>query len=202
MKTESVDILKAGTAEASKILGTDVQEWFRQKYLLQSKPIEDKIYTIPSLIPKAKIYFGIYDIKNKPKEKHYDVFPIIFHIDMIPYKNVDNLMIGVNLNYFNSIKRAIFIDSALNFFQRYIEENKKRLLNGDLSQFSADGVNDFLNEYISNIGISIKDKKETYIWSSFRPGSVLPIDYDDWKWLPLLIPSGVMNGSLSKIQSI
>jgi hypothetical protein len=34
-------------------------------------------------------------------------------------------------------------------------------------------------------------------------GSVIPIDYEDWKWLPLLVPFGILgNKSISEIQSL
>ena len=201
MKTEATDTLKKGLAEARKVLGEDVQEWFRQKYLLQKHPINDKIYMIPSLIPTGKIYFAVNDNKNMPKKGYYDVFPIVFHTDSILYKNVDQMVLGINLNYFNSTQRAIFIDAALNYFERYIEENKKRLETGDLSQFSVEGMTDFLKGYISSMGLNVSKRKDFYIWSKLRNGTVIPIDYEDWKWIPLLIPFGVVGKSVSEIQS-
>lgn len=202
MKTEAVDTLKAGRIEANKTLGMDVQEWFRQKYLMQRQPIEERIYTASADVPSGKIYFGMYDVKGMPKIGYYDNFPIIFHIETMAHKNVDSKLIGVNLNLYDSVKRAIFIDSLSTYFERYIEENKKRLLKKDFSQFSFGGVNEFLNGYISNIGISTKNKKQAFVWSQFRQSTVLPIDYNDWKWLPLLVPTGIVGMSLSKIQSL
>lgn len=199
--TEAVDTLKKGYKEAREVLGEEVQEWFRQKYLLQTIPIEDKVYTVPSLIPKGKIYFGIYDFKGKPEKGFYDVMPLIFHIDTVPYKNVDFRLGGLNLNYYDNVKRAVFIDAVSTFFQNYIKENKKRLEVKDLTQFSVDGMNDFLNGYIGELGFRYRKNRESYIWSKFRPSTVLPIDYADWKWLPLLTPTGVSGQPLSKIQS-
>jgi hypothetical protein len=202
MKSEAVDMLKLGRIEANKVLGMDVQEWFRQKYILQRQPIEERIYTTSDAVLPGKIYFGVYDTKPTDKIQYYDNFPIVFHIETYPHKTIDNKLIGVNLNYYDSVKRAIFIDSISTFFERYIEENKKRLLIKDFSQFSFGEINDFLKGYISNIGISTKHKKQAFLWSKFRPTSVLPIDYNDWKWLPLLVPTGVVGLPLSKIQSL
>lgn len=201
MKAEAIETLKGGLSEARKVLGEEVQEWFRQKYLLQKNPIKDKTYMVPSLIPKGKIYFAVNETKYTPKRGFYDVFPIVFHVESIPYKNVDTMLFGINLNFYNSIQRAIFIDGIISFFDRYIEENNKRIETGDLSQYSFDGVNDFLKGYISSMGLNISRKRDTYIWSKFKPGSVLPIDYEDWKWLPLLIPFGIVGKSVSEIQS-
>ena len=150
MKTEAVDTLKKGRIEANKTLGMDVQEWFRQKYLMQKQAIEERIYTASTDVPSGKIYFGMYDVKGIPKTGYYDNFPIIFHIETMPHKNVDSKLIGVNLNLYDSVKRSIFIDSISTYFERYIEENKKRLSKEDFSQFSSGGVNEFLNGYISN----------------------------------------------------
>jgi hypothetical protein len=36
---------------------------------------------------------------------------------------------------------------------------------------------------------------------SLELSTVLPKDYEDWNWLPLLTPTGVNGQSLSKIQS-
>jgi hypothetical protein len=199
--TEAVDTLKLGYKEAREVLGEEVQEWFRQKYLLQKTPIKDKIYTSPSFIPKGKIYFGVYDFNGKSKKGFYDVYPIVFHIDSTVYKNIDSKLGGINLNYYDNVKRAVFIDAVSTFFVNYIEENKKRLEVQDLMQYSVDGMNDFLNGYIGEMGFRYKKNLESYIWSQFRPTTVLPIDYEDWKWLPLLTPTGVNGQSLSKIQS-
>lgn len=201
MKTEATDTLKKGLSEARKVLGEEVQEWFRQKYLSQKHPIKDKIYMIPSLIPTGKIYFAVNDNKNMPKKGYYDVFPIVFHTDSIPYKNVDQMVFGINLNYFNSTQRAIFIDAVSNYFERYIEENKKRLETGDLSQYSVEGMSDFLKGYISSMGLNVNKRKDVFIWSKLRNGTVIPIDYEDWKWIPLLIPFGIVGKSVSEIQS-
>lgn len=200
--TEAVDTLKLGPKEAREVLGEEVQEWFRQKYFLQKQPIEDKLYTVPSLIPKGKIYFGIYDYKEKPKKGFFDVFPLIFNVSSSPYKNIDFKLNGINLNYYDNVKRAVFIDAVSTFFQNYIEENKKRLEVKDLTQYSVDGMDSFLNGYIGDIGFKYKKNNETYIWSQFRVGTVLPIDYEDWKWLPLLVPTGVSGKPLSTIQSM
>jgi hypothetical protein len=201
MKAEAIETLKGGLSEAQKVLGEELQEWFRQKYLLQKHPIKDKIYMVPSLIPKGKIYFAVNDNKTLPKRGYYDVFPIVFHTEMVPYKNVDNMLFGINLNFFNSTQRAIFIDGAINFFYRYIEENNTRIEKGDLSQFSVEGMNEFLKGYISTMGLNVSRKRDTFIWSKFKAGSVIPIDYEDWKWIPLLVPFGIVGKSISEIQS-
>jgi hypothetical protein len=201
MKAEEIETLKGGLSEAQKVLGEELQEWFRQKYLLQKHPIKDKIYMVPSLIPKGKIYFAVNDNKTLPKRGYYDVFPIVFHTEMVPYKNVDNMLFGINLNFFNSTQRAIFIDGAINFFSRYIEENNTRIEKGDLSQFSVEGMTDFLKGYISSMGLNVSKKNDIFVWSKFRSGSVIPIDYEDWKWIPLLIPFGMVGKSVSEIQS-
>ena len=201
MKTEALDTLKLGLSEARKTLGEDLQEWFRKKYLLQKLPIKDKIYMVPSLIPTGKIYFAVNDNKTIPKGGYYDVFPIVFHTESISYKTIDRMMFGINLNYFNSTQRAIFVDAVFNYFERYIEENKKRLETGDLSQFSVDGMTDFLKGYISSMGLNVSKKNDIFVWSKFRSGSVIPIDYEDWKWIPLLIPFGMVGKSVSEIQS-
>lgn len=201
MKAEAIETLKGGLSEARKILGEDLQEWFRQKYLVQKHPIKDKIYTIPSLIPSGKIYFAVNDNKNIPRKGYYDVFPIVFHTESVPFRNVDTMLFGINLNYFNSTQRAVFIDATISFFDRYIEENNKRIEKGDLSQYSVEGMTDFLKGYISSMGLNVSKKRDTYIWSKFRAGSVLPIDFEDWKWLPLLIPFGIVGKSVSEIQS-
>jgi hypothetical protein len=156
---------------------------------------------VPSLIPKGKIYFAVNDNKTLPKRGYYDVFPIVFHTEMVPYKNVDNMLFGINLNFFNSTQRAIFIDGAINFFYRYIEENNTRIEKGDLSQFSVEGMTDFLKGYISSMGLNVSKKNDIFVWSKFRSGSVIPIDYEDWKWIPLLIPFGMVGKSVSEIQS-
>lgn len=201
MKAEAIETLKGGLSEARKVLGEEVQEWFRQKYLLQKQPIKDKTYMIPSLIPTGKIYFAVNETKYMPKRGYYDVFPIVFHTDSIPFKNVDTMLFGINLNFYNSIQRAMFIDGAISFFHGAIEENNKRIEKGDLSQYSVDGMNDFLKGYISSMGLNVTKKTDKYIWSKFKPASVLPIDYEDWKWLPLLIPFGIVGKGISEIQS-
>jgi hypothetical protein len=201
IKAEAVETLKSGLSGASKVLGEELQEWFRQKYLMQKHPIKDKIYMVPSMIPSGKIYMAINDNKNLPKRGYYDVFPIVFHTETVPYKNVDNMLFGINLNYFNSTQRAIFIDGAITFFGRYIEENNKRIEKGDLSQFSVEGMTEFLKGYISSMGLNVSKKSDAFIWSKLRSGTVIPIDYEDWKWIPLLIPFGVVGKSVSEIQS-
>lgn len=201
MKAEAIDMLQGGLSGAKKVLGEEVQEWFRQKYLLQKHPIKDKIYAMPSYIPSGKIYFAVNETKFTPKRGYYDIFPIVFHTDIVPFKNTDTMLFGINLNYYNSIQRAMFIDGATTIFSRYIEENTRRIEKGDLSQFSVEGMNEFLKGYISNMGLNVSRKRDTFIWSKFKAGSVIPIDYEDWKWIPLLVPFGIVGKSVSEIQS-
>jgi hypothetical protein len=113
------------------------------------------------------------------------------------------MLFGLNLNYWNSSNRAMFVDAINNFYQRYIDENKTRLEKSDLSQFSMEGLNEFVKGYIGNMGLNVTKTRESYIWSKLRMGSVIPIDYEDWKWLPLLVPFGILgNKSISEIQSL
>jgi hypothetical protein len=203
MKIEAINTLKGGLIEARKELGEELQEWFRQKYFTKSRPTKDRVYTQASSIPKGKIYFAINDNKTVPKKGYYDVYPIVFHLEAVPYKNVDQMLFGLNLNYWNSSQRAMFIDAIAHFFQRYIDENHKRLENSDYTQMSMDGLNDFVKGYIGNMGLNVSKTRETYVWSKLRITSVVPIDYEDWKWLPLLVPFGVIGDkSLSQIQSL
>ena len=203
MNTEAITTLKKGLIEARKELGEELQEWFRQKYFMQTRPLKERVYTQASSIPKGKIYFAINDNKSVPKKGYYDVYPIVFHLEAVPYKNVDMMLFGLNLNYWNSSNRAMFVDAINNFYQRYIDENKTRLEKSDLSQFSMEGLNEFVKGYIGNMGLNVTKTRESYIWSKLRMGSVIPIDYEDWKWLPLLVPFGILgNKSISEIQSL
>ncbi len=202
MNNDAINTLKKGLSEARKELGEELQEWFRQKYFMQTHPLKERIYTQASSIPKGKIYFAINDNKTKPTKGYFDVYPIVFHLEAVPYKNVDMMLFGLNLNYWNSSHRAMFIDAISSFFQRYIDENKERLGRSDFSQYSMEGLNEFVKGYIGNMGLNVTKTRESYIWSKLRASSVVPIDYEDWKWLPLLVPFGVMGSkSLSQIQS-
>lgn len=202
MKEDAQLALRGGLHEARKTLGYEVQEWFYQKYLKQSIPRTGQTYMQASSVPVGKIYFGMYDAPGNNKKGYWDLMPIIFHIDAVQYKNTDRIMIGLNLNYMNPINRAQFIDSISTYFERYITENSNRLEKGDYSQYSVSGVTEFLNGYIRSLGLSVSKTQENYIWSNFRLGTVVPIDYEDWKMLPLLVPGGVQGKPLSQIHNI
>lgn len=202
MKNDAQMALRAGLSEARKELGLEVQEWFNQKYLRRGFDAGEQVFTQAAAIPTGRIYMGVYDAPGNNKKGYWDVYPIIFHIDTMPFNDTDRLLIGINLNYFDSIQRAQFLDSVSTYFSRYIEENKQRLEKGDISQYSFGGMTEFLNGYIKGLGLKVSKANEVYIWSRFRAYSVVPIDYDDWKYLPLLVPFGVLGKPLSEIHNI